>query len=364
MKVALVHDWLTGMRGGEKVLEVFCELFPKADIFTLIHAPGSVSKLIEDRIIRTSFLQKIPSIQKNYRYSLPLMPRAIESFDLSGYDLVISTSHCVAKGAVPGPNAKHVCYCFTPMRYIWDQFDSYFGPERAGWAVRTAINALRSSLQKWDRASSSRVHHFLADSNYVAKRIKSFYNRDAEVIYPHADTEFYTTGPSPLKEDFYLIVSALAPYKKLELAVQAFNNLGKRLKIIGSGPSLASLKAKASPNIEFLGWRSNEEIRNHYRACRALIFPGTEDFGIVPLEAMACGKPVIAFGEGGALETVQENISGVFFKESSSKSLAQAIQSFEKISWDPSKIRGHAEAFSRKNFVASLKSFFDKILSA
>lgn len=360
-KVALVHDWLTGMRGGEKVLEIFCDLFPKADMFTLLHVPGSVSAKIENRAVKTSFLQSIPGIKKNYRYFLPLMPRAVEAFDLSAYDLVISTSHCVAKGAVPGPKAIHVCYCFTPMRYIWDQFDFYFGPDKANPAVRWAVKALRPGLQKWDVESSKRVNHFVADSEYAASRIQTFYGRQAEVIYPHADTEFYKPGQSPVKGDFHLVVSALAPYKRLELAVEAFNRMGKNLKIIGSGPSLARLKDQAKENIEFLGWRTNEDIRDHYRACRALIFPGTEDFGIVPLEAMACGKPVIAFGEGGALETVQESVTGIFFREASPESLIQAVHKAEKMPWDAGKIRDQALRFSRENFLSRLKSFFDKI---
>jgi len=362
-KVALVHDWLTGMRGGEKVLEVFCEMFPHADLFTLLHVPGSVSGKIENRRVRTSFLQNIPGIGKNYRYFLPLMPRAVESFDLSSYDLVISTSHCVAKGAVPGAKAVHVCYCHTPMRYIWDQFDFYFGPEKSGAVTRWIMKALRPSLQKWDVESSKRVNHFIANSGYVSKRIQTFYERKAEVIYPYADTDFYLPGESPIQGDFYLIVSALAPYKRLELAVEAFNRSGKNLKIIGSGPTLASLKEKAKPNVEFLGWRSNEEIRDHYRACRALIFPGTEDFGIVPLEAMASGRPVIAYGEGGALETVKENISGVFFRKPSAESILEAIARADLMSWDAEKIRAQALNFSRENFVSKLKDFFDKISS-
>ncbi|OGR88306.1 MAG: hypothetical protein A3A86_02125 [Elusimicrobia bacterium RIFCSPLOWO2_01_FULL_60_11] len=360
-KVALVHDWLTGMRGGEKVLEVFCGMFPEADIFTLLHVPGSVSEKIESHKIKTSFLQSIPGIRNSYRYFLPLMPRAVESFDLSAYDLVVSTSHCVAKGAVAGTKAVNVSYCFTPMRYIWDQFDLYFGPERAGPVVRGAMRILRPVLQRWDRKSSKRVTHFIADSAYVAARIRNFYGRQAEVIYPHADTEFYAPGTSK-PGDFHLIVSALAPYKRLELAVEAFNRMGKKLKIIGSGPSLARLMGIAGPNIEFLGWRSNEEIRDHYRACAALIFPGTEDFGIVPLEAMACGRPVVAYGEGGALETVSENASGIFFREASARSLTEAVRKAERMPWDGGKIRARALEFSREKFVSRLKSFFDKIL--
>ncbi len=349
------------MRGGEKVLEVMCEIFPDAELFTLLHVPGSVSQTIENRPIHTSFLQKFPSVDKNYRYFLPLMPRAVESFDLKRFDLVVSTSHCVAKGAIPRENAKHVCYCFTPMRYIWDQYDFYFGQGRSGPLARWGMKMVSPRLRAWDVKSSSRVNHFIADSIHVQKRINKYYKRDAEVIYPHADTEFYSPGPAGVQEDFYLIVSALAPYKRLELAVQAFNELGKKLKIIGSGQNADRLKKEAKPNIEFLGWKSNEVIREHYRSAKALIFPGTEDFGIVPLEAMSAGLPVIAFGEGGALETVVENQTGLFFREPSAAALQESVHQSEQTAWDKQKIREHALRFSRANFVSRLKSFFGKI---
>lgn len=290
------------------------------------------------------------------------MPRAIESLDLSGYDLVISTSHCVAKGCRPRKGAVHFCYCFTPMRYIWDQFDNYFGRDRSGFLARSAMRALRPRLQKWDIQSSERVTHFAADSRHVRDRIKNFYRRESEVIYPPACSDFYTPGPETPPSDFFLIVSALAPYKRIDLAVEAFNRSGKKLKIIGSGSSEKALKEWAGPNIEFLGWQSDEKIREYYRSCRALVFPGTEDFGIVPVEAMSCGKPVIAYRDGGALETVVEGKTGLFFDEPTKDSLFAAVETFEKEAWDPKSIRTHALKFSKAQFVSEIKRFLQKIL--
>ena len=358
LKIALVHDWLTGMRGGEKVLEVFCELLPSADIFTLVHVPGSVSRTIESRRIAESWLGKLPAARKRYRHYLPLMPLAAETLDLSGYDLVISTSHCVAKGVRPAAGAVHLCCCFTPMRYIWDQYDHYFGKDSsASLPIRSAMRLLRPFLQAWDRKSSERVTSFIAISKFVAERIRLYYGRESAVIYPHADTEFYHPSPDPSPSGSYLIVSAFAPYKKLDLAVQAFNELGLPLKIIGSGQDERRLKAMAGPGIEFLGWRSDEELRNHFQRCRGLVFPGIEDYGIVPIEAMACGRPVIAFGEGGALETVVEGRTGVFFREPTVRSLKEAVRKAEGTAWDPQAIRCHAESFGRARYLRELKDF-------
>jgi len=362
-KIALVHDWLTGMRGGEKVLEIFCEMFPHADIFTLLHIPDSVSKTIESHSIRTSYLQNFPGAQKHYRYFLPLMPHAIQSFDLSAYDWIISTSHCVAKGCRVPKQATHISYCFTPMRYIWDQFENYFGPNRSRPPVRWMMNRIRPGLQSWDVRTAQTVGYFVADSRHVQTRIKKYYGREAQVIYPPADLDYYTPETQKSPSDFYLVVSALAPYKRIDIAIQAFNTCGKKLKVIGNGQSSETLKAMAKPNIEFLGWRSNEELRNQYRKCKALIFPGVEDFGIVPVEAMACGTPVIAFAEGGALETVQEGRTGIFFKTPTEGSLLEAIRRFEGKIWDSEPIREHSLQFSKTRFRAEFEDFIKKNLS-
>lgn len=375
MKTALVHDWLTGMRGGEKCLEIFCELFPEADLFTLIHVPGNLSPSIEKMSIKTSFLQRFPGIESNYRYFLPIMPWAIRHFDLRDYDLVLSSSHCVAKGIRTSPDKVHICYCFTPMRYIWDQYDQYFNPHKANPLIAAAMRFLRPWLQTWDVTSNREVTDFVAISHHVRKRIQNFYNLSAEVIYPPVDTDFYSPTGEP-SEDFFLMVSAFAPYKRLDLAVEAFNELGYPLKIIGEGQESKSLQQKASNNIEFLGWLSDEEIRSHYARCRAFIFPGEEDFGITPLEAQAMGRPVIAYSQGGVLETVipsrdtwlpefdisiekTAQPSGVFFHDANSEALQSAVRYFESIEsqFDPVLIRRHAVAFDRNVFTERIHNF-------
>jgi glycosyltransferase involved in cell wall biosynthesis len=361
-RVALVHDWLTGMRGGEKVLEVFCELFPAADIYTLIHVPGRVSPSIERHKIIPSFLQKWPSIKQRYRYFLPLMPRAIERFDFREYDLMISSSHCVAKGAIPGPKTQHVSYCHTPMRYIWDQYDDYFGPGRASWSTRLAMGLVRSTLQQWDLKTVPQVHRFIANSKNIQERIQRIYHRESDVIYPPVDYDYYSQRPAAYDKEspppFYLIVSALAPYKRVDLAIHAFNQWKKQLLIIGDGPESSRLRALAGPNVHFAGWLDSEPLRWHYAHCQALIFPGEEDFGIVPLEAMSAGRPVIAFQKGGALETVIEGKTGLFFDHQTPDSLLQALERLDNSRWNPDDIRQHASAFSRSQCLAKLRQAF------
>ncbi|MEW6558467.1 MAG: glycosyltransferase [Elusimicrobiota bacterium] len=359
MKIALVHDWLTGMRGGEKCLEVFCKLLPSATLFTLVHIKGVMSAIIEKMEIKTSFLQKLPNIEKNYRYYLPLMPKAIESFDLTGYDLILSSSHCVAKGVKIPKNALHICYCHTPMRYVWDMYQQYFGDSK--FYVKFAIQILRPYLQKWDVKTSKTVNFFIANSEHVKNRIKKFYNRDAVVIYPPVDTDFFVPPiPYPLSPiPYYLIVSAFAPYKRVDLAIEAFNILGYPLKIIGSGQDEEKLKKIAKNNIEFLGWRDSNELKHFYQNCRALIFPGEEDFGIIPVEAQACGKPVIAYKKGGTLETVIDGKTGLFFDEQTVKSVIDTIRKFEHIKFDPQEIRKNAERFNRPIFKQKIKNFVD-----
>src|SRR3989338_5983552 len=345
MKVAIIHDWLTGMRGGEKCLEIFCELFPDADLYTLIHIPGSVSKTIEERNIKTSFIQKIPGVEKHYRSFLPLFPLAIEGFDLKGYDLILSSSHCVAKGIIPPPNAIHISYVHTPMRYVWDSYHHYFGKGRVNWFSGKVISIFAHYLRMWDATSSNRVDYFMANSNHVAKRIEKYYRRKSDVIYPPIDCNKFTLSEIPQSPHFlkggeggfYLIVSAFAPYKRIDIAIEAFNRLGLRLKIIGEGQDEKRLKKFAKSNIEFLGRQHDNTLKEYYSKCKALIFPGEEDFGIVPVEAMASGRPVIAYGKGGALETViplnhksEEKPTGIFFYEQTPEVLIGAVKYFEK----------------------------------
>jgi glycosyltransferase involved in cell wall biosynthesis len=366
LRVALVHDWLTGMRGGERCLEALCELFPEADLFTLLHVPGSVSPLIERRRITTSFVQRLPDVERRYRAYLPLFPLAVRTFDLRGYDLVVSSSHCVAKAARPGPGALHVCYCFTPMRYVWDLYEDYVGGR--GWFVRVAGRPVAAALRRWDRRTSRRVHHFVAISRHVAERIRRCYGRSAEVIYPPVNIGRFQLA-TPGSEDFYLVVAALVPYKRVDLAIQACGALGRRLLVVGTGPEARRLEALAGPTVEFLGWRGDGEIAELYRRCRAVLFPGLEDFGIVPVEAMAAGRPVIAYGAGGVLETVsplggEAPPTGVFFHEQRVEALVEAIRRFEAAAdrFDPRVLRARAERFDRARFLAGFAAYLDRIL--
>lgn len=360
-KIALVHDWLTGMRGGEKVLEVLCELYPQAALFTLLHNKGSVSRVIEEMEIHTSFVDRLPYKSGRYRNYLPLFPRAIESFDFTGYDLILSTSHAVAKGARPAPGALHICYCHTPMRYVWEQYDQYFGPGRANPLTRAAMSFFAPRLRKWDADSSSRVHSFVANSQNVAERIRQYYQRTADVIYPPVSVDQFSV--SEADDGYYLIVSALVPYKRVDLAVEAFKRSGERLLIVGTGPESGRLQSLASRNIEFLGWQPDTELAGLYARCRALIFPGIEDFGIVPLEAMASGKPVVAFGQGGALETVVDDpqrATGVFFREQRPEALREALVKLHDLKLNPHTIRAHAEQFDRKIFKENYRRYVER----
>jgi len=366
MRVAIIHDWLTGMRGGERCLEVFCELFPQAHLYTLVYIPGSVSPLIEQMPIKTSFIQNLPFSRRGYRKYLPLFPMAIERFSLKGYDLILSCSHCVAKGIITPPDALHISYVLTPMRYAWDMYGEYFGENK-----NRIIPFFMHYLRMWDVASSQRVDHFICISKHVENRIKKFYRRKAEVIHPPVDTKRFRLQDR--KENYFLIVSSFAPYKRVDLAVEAFNRLGYPLKIIGSGPQEKRLRSMARSNVEFLGWLPDEAVADWYSTCRALIFPGEEDFGIVPLEAMASGKPVIAYGRGGALETIipygQEVKAGrgvptgLFFQEQNIDSLIDAVERFGQIEqvFDPVAIRNHTLQWDREIFKGKIKkSIFDR----
>jgi glycosyltransferase involved in cell wall biosynthesis len=372
-RVALVHDWLTGMRGGERCLEIFCEIFPQADLFTLMHRPGAVSPTIERVSIHTSWLQSVPWAMTYYRHLLPLFPLAIRQFRLAGYDLVLSSSHAVAKGVRRGGSSLHVCYCFTPMRYIWDQSHVYFPRNRfspVSWAL---LQAIFRYLRAWDVKTSRSVDEFVAISNHIAAKIRAYYNRSAYVISPPVDCGFFTPESSPQQHgaSFYLIVSALAPYKRVELAVEAFHRLQLPLVVIGIGPERPRLERRASSHIAFLGWQPDAVVRDYYRRCEAVIFPGEEDFGIVPLEAQACGKPVIAFGKGGALETIiplngtapdaASNLAptGVFFYEATVEALCEAVSLWQRrvAAFDAQAIRQNALRFDRPVFKDRIKTF-------
>jgi glycosyltransferase involved in cell wall biosynthesis len=360
-KVALVHDWLTAMRGGEKVLLSLARLFPDAPIYTLLHVRGTVAPELEAREIHTTFVDRLPAAAAHYRRYLPLFPAAAASIDLGGYDLVISSSHCVVKGVRVRPGAVHVCYCHTPMRYVWDRYDDYFGPGRVSGAVRLFAPLLARALRSWDVATASRVHAYAANSAYVAARIRRYYGREAEVLPPPVDVDFFT--PDGARADYDLVVSALVPYKRIEIALEAYRGTGRRLKIVGEGPEDARLRALAPPEAEFLGRVPDETLRDLYRACRAVLMPGVEDFGIVPLEAMACGRPVVAFAEGGAVESVRHGETGVLFHEPTAAALRAAVDSLEALRFNTSALRARAEAHSRAVFEARFRAFVDRALA-
>jgi len=383
MQLALVHDWLTGMRGGEKCLEVVCRRFPQARLFTLLHKRGSTSPAIERMDVTTSFLQWIPGVTRHYRYLLPLMPAAVERLPIpAGVDLVLSFSHAVAKGVLAPPGVPHVCYCFTPMRYAWHRRDDYFcaAGQAAGGGRRGPMAAARNLLldwvRRWDHDTSHRVTHWIAISRTVAERIQQCYGRPSRVIYPPVDTDFYCPSPGlhgnpQPRDDYYVCVSALVGYKRIDLAIEACNRLGRRLIVIGEGPQRRRLQALAGPTVSLVGWLDNEAIRDHLRRGRALLFPANEDFGIVPLEAQACGMPVVAFGEGGATETVvpaqpDRPGTGLLFRPQSAEALAATMEQFEAHpAWlDPLLARRQAERFGLARFEKELVGYLEEVARA
>jgi glycosyltransferase involved in cell wall biosynthesis len=363
VKIALIHDWLTGMRGGERALLAFCEMFPDADLFTLVRVPGATDPIIEGRRVRTSPIQWLPFPGRLYRHYLPLFPAAIEQFDLDGYDLVLSTSHCAAKSVVVPGRTRHVCYCLTPMRYAWDQFDAYFGVDRVGVLGNRVMRPVMAALARWDRATEGRVHRYLAISQYVARRIGLYYNRRSDLVYPPVETTFFSPAAGDEPPTGLLVVSALVPYKRVDLAIAAARRARLPLTVIGDGPERERLEASAGGDVRFLGWCTNEEIRDWYRRSAATILPGEEDFGIVPLEAQACGRPVVALGRGGARETVVEGETGVLV-EPGEEALADGLRRAVSMTWNAARIRQHAETFSRDRFVREMHQVIEDTMRA
>jgi glycosyltransferase involved in cell wall biosynthesis len=359
MRVALIHDWLTGMRGGEKVLEAIGELYPDAPIYTLLHVEGSVSASLEKHRSRRSFVQWLPSAARLYRNYLPLFPTAIEQFDLDRYDLVISTSHCAAKSVVVPGKARHICYCHSPMRYAWDQFDSYFGPDQVGPLRSALLRPVLARLARWDRDTAGRVDRYVANSHYVAGRIRRYYNRGSTVVYPPVDTTFYRPESAAPPESFFLAVSALVPYKRLDVAIRAAAATHSALTIVGRGPEEARLRRLAEStgaSVEFTGWLDDDDIRDRYRRCRAVLMPGVEDFGMVPVEAQACWRPVIAHAEGGALDSVVDGTTGILVRDPSVEAFAAAMADAATRRFDTAAIRRHAESFGKARFQQEFQS--------
>ena len=359
-RVSLGHDWLTGMRGGERVLEMFCDAFSYAPISSLLYVRGSVSEKISSHAVNTSFLNSMPGIANNYRNFLPIMPVAAETLNVPDCDLFISTSHCVAKSFRKPQGAKHLCVCFTPMRYAWLFYKEYFGRSPAKAAI---IKPILAALRMWDKKTSRRVDRYVAISNHVARRIREFYGRDSDVVYPAVDIFRCTPGTDGGNDGYDLIVSALVPYKRVDLAVSLYSRTGMKLKVVGVGGGMKHLKTLAGPSVEFLGRLSDSDVLKLYRGCRMLIFPGEEDYGIVPLEAQACGKPVVAYGRGGVLETVVDGVTGVFFSEQTEECLEDAVARCAALKTDPEAIRNHAVKFGPERFAAGIASSLSSMLN-
>ena len=357
MKVAIVHEWLTIMGGADRVLQVIHEIFPSAAVFALVHNRKAMPDSFRQMDIRTSFVQWLPFAKSCHRYYLPLYPLAVEQFDLSEFDLVISSSHCCAHGVIVPPEAFHLCYCYTPIRYAWHMYHQY---QRALNPIARLVAApLMNWIRQWDYASAQRVDRFVAISNAVRHRIRTYYRRSADVLFPPVDVDFFRPAPHGEIGDYFFIMSRHVPYKKVDLAIKAFNALRLPLVVAGAGPETHRLARMAGPTIRFLGRISNDEARHYMARCRAFIFPQEEDFGLTAVEAQACGRPVIAYARGGALDTVVGGVTGSLFFAQSAEALADAVSLFRAGAFDPQAVRRHAEAFN----VDSFKRRFRRIVA-
>lgn len=356
MKISLLHYWLTNMRGGENVLEQFCRIWPDADIFTHACNPYVLPETIRSHDIKTTFINKLPGAQKNCQKYLPLMPTALNKLDLSGYDLIISSESGPVKGIRKPAGATHICYCHTPMRYLWDMYGEYF--HNTSLAGKTAMFIFKNYLRKYDLKSAESVDHFIANSNFVAERVKRIYNRKSTVIYPPVNTDFFAAGEYE-KGDYYLFVGQLIPYKQPMLAVEACRKLNRRLIVVGDGDQRGELESVAGPGTSFAGRASGGDLRKLYAEARALLFPGIEDFGIVPLEAQAAGTPVLALRAGGAMETVVDGLTGLFLDCPDVDSMCAAIEEFEhrESAFAPDTMANHATSFSEERFRNEIKQF-------
>lgn len=363
MKVAIVHDWLVNYGGAERVVEAMLSIYPDADIFTLVYDEKKMGKIFPKEKVHPSFIQKWPMATKLYTKFLKFMPKAFESFDFSGYDLVLCSSSSCAKGVITPPSVPHIAYIHTPMRYAWDQYFEY--KKRSGKLTRFFMDKWMSEIRLWDFVSSQRIDSIAANSSYISRRIEKYWNRESTVIFPPVDTDRLSPNGKD-SEDFYVVFSRFVPYKRIDLAIKACGELNRKLVVIGSGSQEKELKELAAEyngaDITFTGRISDEEVKDYLQRCRALLFCAEEDFGIIPVEAQACGRPVIAFKKGGALETVVEGKTGTFFSEQTSESLMDAIERFEKMTFDTEKIVEHAKTFSTSRFCAQLKHFIDETL--
>ncbi len=358
MKVALVHDYLNQYGGAERVLEAFCQIFPKAPIYTLLYDEKRTGSAFKKYQIKTSFLQKFPLVKSHHRPFLMFMPLAIEQFDLSQYDLVLSDSASYAKGVITSPKAIHICYCHTPIRYAWDDSHRYIEEFGYPGPIKKVIPFFMNYIRLWDEQAAGRVDKFIANSYFVKQRIKKYYHQDSKVIHPPVKTNLFYLADKI--ENYFLIVGRFLPYKRFDLAIDAFNELGFPLKIIGDGPDRKRLEKKSKKNIEFIGLVSDERLKEYYAHCQAFIFPQEEDFGITAVEAMASGRPVIAYQAGGALETITPGITGLFFKDQTKESLVKVLQEFNSDNFDPKIIREKAMEFDQEKFKKRIKEFIEK----
>lgn len=356
-RIAIICDWLLNKGGAERVIQKFHELFPQAPIFTSLYDASRIPGL-ENTVITTSFLQKIPFASQKHYLLLPFMPFAFEQFDLSKFDIVLSSCHSASKGVLTKPRTLHICYCHTPMRYAWDNFHEYFEQYRIPQVFRSRAKKILHRIRLWDRLAADRVDFFIANSEHVRKRIQKYYHRDALIIHPPVDTEKFRVAESPGK--YFLAVGRLTPYKRFDLLISVANKYRLPLRIVGMGRDEKRLKEMASASIEFLGDVDDNTLAAVYRDSKALLFPQMEDFGIAPLEAMSCGRPVIAYGEGGALETVLPGETGLFFHEQKEEALVRVLKDFEKHEWNPPKIRRHAEKFDSKVFLKKILEFVEE----
>ena len=348
MRVALIHYWLTNMRGGERVLEALCEMFPDATIFTHVVDRSKLSDTLNKHDIRTTFISKFPFAASQYQKLLPFMPRALEELDLTDFDLIISSESGPAKGVISRPDAFHLCYCHSPMRYIWDLYPHYLN--EAGFLARHVFPGIAHRLRKWDVTSAARVDQFVANSNFVRQRINKFYRRDSAVIHPPVAVSEFAKARVDGPGEYYLAAGELVGYKRFDLVVDAFTQLGLSLKVIGDGEQFKDLKRRSGPSVEFLGRVDFGELKRRFGECKALVFPGEEDFGIVPVEVMAAGRPVIGYGRGGILDTVVDGKTGLLFKEQTVEALTDAILRFESQTFDADAIIAHAAGFSNDVF--------------
>jgi glycosyltransferase involved in cell wall biosynthesis len=362
VKVAIVHYWLILRRGGERVVEALCELYPQADLFTNIYKPAPFARTLAGHRVRTTFINRLPGAAQLRKFYLPLMPIALKQLDLRGYDLVISSESAPAKGIVVSPDALHVCYCHSPMRYVWDLYPLYLA--QSDPLTRLGMRLLTPYLRRWDQASAQRPNFIVANSRHTRRRVEKYWRREAEVVPPPVDVQrFAAVGAMTTPGDYYLYAGEVEGYKRVDIAVAAFNRLGLPLLIVGAGHELKALRRQSGRNITFLGWVGDDEFVRVVAGCRALVFPGEEDFGIIPVEAMAAGRPVIAYGRGGILDTVIPGETGLFFDEPTPEALVEAVHRFEaeRSRYDPTRIARHARDFDRVHFIERMAAIVKRL---